>query len=111
MNNIIKRKDKAIKDYKLRRSISSDFYERVAKPVTEKTGEQIRTTEKQTGLLKGLQEALAEIHKPMIEYEKEGERLRGIEEEGTHYVNLDWGISFTSFWKARTMAGGTASGR
>ena len=39
-------KDKAIKDYKFRRSVSSDFYERVAKPVTEKIGEQIK---KKTG--------------------------------------------------------------
>ena len=37
-----KEKDKAIKDYKLRRGLSSDFYERVAKPVTEKIGEQIK---------------------------------------------------------------------
>ena len=34
--------DKAIKDYKFRRGVSSDFYERVAKPVIEKTGEQIK---------------------------------------------------------------------
>ena len=39
-----KEKDKAIKDYKFRRGVSSDFYERVAKPVTEKIGEQIKTT-------------------------------------------------------------------
>ena len=32
--------------------------------------------------------------KSMIEYEKERERLRGIEEEGTHYVNLDRGINY-----------------
>ena len=32
-------KDKAIKDYKFRRGVSSDFYERVAKSVTEKIGE------------------------------------------------------------------------
>ena len=31
-----KENDKAIKDYKFRRGVSSDFYERVAKPVTEK---------------------------------------------------------------------------
>ena len=37
-----KEKDKAIKDYKFRRGVSSDFYERVAKPVTEKIGEQIK---------------------------------------------------------------------
>ena len=52
MNNIIKKKNKAIKDYKLRRGISSDFYERVAKPVTEKIGEQIKKKKKkkkQTG--------------------------------------------------------------
>ena len=36
-----KEKDKAIKDYKFRKGVSSDFYERVAKPVTEKLGEQI----------------------------------------------------------------------
>ena len=39
-----KEKDKAIKDYKFRRGVSSDFYERVAKPVTEKIGEQIKKT-------------------------------------------------------------------
>ena len=39
-----KKKDKAIKDYKFRRGVSSDFYERVAKPVTEKIGEQIKET-------------------------------------------------------------------
>ena len=66
----------------------------MAKPVTEKIGEQIKTTEEQTGLLKGLPEALVEINKPMIEYEKEGERLRGIEEEGMRYVNLDRGINY-----------------
>ena len=37
-----KEKDKAIKDYKFRRDASSDFYERVAKPVTEKIGEQMK---------------------------------------------------------------------
>ena len=37
-----KENDKAIKDYKFRRSVSSDFYERVAKSVTEKIGEQIK---------------------------------------------------------------------
>ena len=31
-----------IKHYKFRRGVSSDFYERVAKPVTEKIGEQIK---------------------------------------------------------------------
>ena len=66
----------------------------MAKPVTEKIGEQIKTIEEQTGLLKGLPEALVEINKPMIEYEKEGERLRGIEKEETHYVNLDRGINY-----------------
>ena len=83
----------------------------------------MKTIEEQTGLLKGLPEALVEINKPMIEYEKEGERLRGIEEKETSYVNLDRGINydaiedfqksiiFTSFGKSRTMAGGTASGR
>ena len=30
----------------------------------------------------------------MIEYEKEGERLRGIGKEETHYVNLDRGINY-----------------
>ena len=39
-----KEKDKAIKDYKFRSGVSSDFYERVAKPVTEKIGEQIKKT-------------------------------------------------------------------
>ena len=89
-----KEKYKAIKDYKFRRSVSSDFYERVEKPVTEKIGEQIKTIEEQTGLLQGLPEALVEINKPMTEYEKEGQRLRGTEEEGTHYVNLDRGINY-----------------
>ena len=42
-------------------------------------------------MLKGLLGALVAINKPMIEYEKEGDRLRGTEEEGTHYVNLDRG--------------------
>ena len=31
-----------IKDYKLRRGVISDFYEKVAKPITEKVGEQIK---------------------------------------------------------------------
>ena len=66
----------------------------MAKPVTEKIGEQIKTIEEQTGLLKGLPEALVKINKPMIEYEKEGERLKGIEKEETHYVNLDRGINY-----------------
>ena len=57
-------------------------------------GEQIKTIEEQTGLLKGHPGALMEINKPMIEYEKEGERLRGIEKEETHYVNLDRGINY-----------------
>ena len=39
-----KEKDKAIKDYKFRRGVSFDFYERVAKPVAEKIGEQIKKT-------------------------------------------------------------------
>ena len=43
-----KEKDKAIKDYKFKRGVSSDFYERVAKPVTEKIGEQIKKREEQT---------------------------------------------------------------
>ena len=63
-----KEKAKAIKDYKFRWGLSSDFYERVAKPVTEKIDEQIKTIEKQTGLLKGLPEALVEINKPMIDW-------------------------------------------
>ena len=87
-------KDKAIKDYKFRRGVSSDFYEMVAKPVTEKIGEQMKTILEQPALLKGLPEALVKINKPMIEYEKEGERLRGIEKEETHYVNLDSGIDY-----------------
>ena len=66
----------------------------MTKPVTEKIGEQIKTIEEQTGLLKGLPEALVEINKPLIEYEKEGERLRGTEKEETHYVNLDRGINY-----------------
>ena len=37
-----KEKDKAIKNYKFRRGVNSDFCERVAKPVTEKVGEQIK---------------------------------------------------------------------
>ena len=41
-----KEKDKAIKDYEFRRGVSSDFYERVAKPVTEKIGEQIKKKQK-----------------------------------------------------------------
>ena len=111
-----KEKDKAIKDYKLRRGVSSDFYERVAKPVTEKIGEQIKTTEEQTGMLKGLPKALVEINKPMIEYEKERERLRGIAEEGTHYVNLDRSINYDAiedfpkvsvlhFWESQNNSG------
>ena len=66
----------------------------MAKPVTENIGKQIKTIEEQTGLLKVLPEALVEINKPIIEYEKEGERLRGIEKEETHYVNLDRGINY-----------------
>ena len=89
-----KEKDKAIKDYKFKRGVSSDFYERVAKPVTEKIGEQIKTIGEQTGLLKGLPKALVEINKPMTEYEKDGEILRGTEKEETHYVNLDRGINY-----------------
>ena len=94
MNNIIKKKIKRSKAINFGEVLSSDFYERVAKPVTEKIGEQIKTIEEQTGLLKGLPEALAEINKPMIEYEKEGERLRGTEEKETSYVNLDRGINY-----------------
>ena len=37
-----KEKDKPIKEYKFRRGVSSDFYERVAKPVTDKIREQIK---------------------------------------------------------------------
>ena len=44
-----KEKDKEIKDYKFRRGVSSDFYERVAKPVTEKIGEQIKKNTGRTG--------------------------------------------------------------
>ena len=71
----------------------------MAKPVTEKIGEQIKTIEEQTGLLKGLPEALVEINKPMIEYKKEGERLRGTEKKETHYVNLDRGINYDAIGK------------
>ena len=39
-------KDKVIKDYKFRRGVSADFYERVAKPVTEKICEQIKKNKK-----------------------------------------------------------------
>ena len=42
-----KEKDNAIKDYKFRRGVSSDLYERVAKPVTEKISEQIKKQEEQ----------------------------------------------------------------
>ena len=49
--------------------------------------------EEQTGLLKVLPEALVEINKPMIGYEK-GESLRGLENAETHYVNLDRGINY-----------------
>ena len=93
-----KEKVKAIKDYKFRRGVISDFYERVAKPVTEKISEQIKKQEEQAEKMieqmQGFPEALVEINKPMIEYEKEGERLRGIEKEETHYVNLDRGINY-----------------
>ena len=37
-----KQKYKGIKDYKFRRGVSSDFYKRMAKPVTEKISEQIK---------------------------------------------------------------------
>ena len=97
-------KDKAIKDYKFRRGVSSDFYEMVAKPVTEKIGEQIKTIEEQTGLLKGLPEALVKINKPMIEYEKGGERLRGTEEEEKHYVNLNRGIDYDPILEFRKVS-------
>ena len=36
--------------------------------------------------MQGLPEALVEINKPMIAYEKKGERLRGTEKEETRYV-------------------------
>ena len=45
-----KEKDKAIKDHKFRRGVSSDFYERVAKPITEKIGEQIKKKQEKTGI-------------------------------------------------------------
>ena len=41
-----KENDKAIKDYKFRKGVSTDFYERVAKPATEKIGEQIKKKQK-----------------------------------------------------------------
>ena len=41
-------KDNAIKDYKFWRGVSSDFYESVTKPVTEKIGEQVKKQEEQT---------------------------------------------------------------
>ena len=44
-----KEKDKATKDYKFSRGLSSDFYEMVAKPATEKTGEQIRRLKSKLG--------------------------------------------------------------
>ena len=66
----------------------------MAKAATEKTGEQIKTIEEQTGFLKGPPESLVEINKPMIVYEKEGKRLTGTEKEETHYVNLDRGINY-----------------
>ena len=69
------------KDYKFRRGVSSDFYERVAKPVTEKIGEQIKTIEEQTGLLKGLPEALVEARKKNEQKSNAGEPITK-EEEG-----------------------------
>ena len=54
----------------------------------------MKTIEEQTGLLKGLPVALVDINKPMIKFEKEGERLRGLEEKETSYLNLDRGISY-----------------
>ena len=42
-----KEKYKAIKDNKFRSGVSSDFYERVAKPVTEKIEEQIKIQEEE----------------------------------------------------------------
>ena len=94
-----KEKDKAIKDYKFRRGASSDFYEKVAKPVPKKIGEQIKKkkkeqAEKMIEQIQGLPGALVKINKPMIEYEKEGETLRGIEKEEMHYVNLDRGTTY-----------------
>ena len=41
-----KEKGNGIKDYKFRRGVSCDFYGRVAKPVTEKIGEQIKNRKK-----------------------------------------------------------------
>ena len=55
-----KAKDKAIKDYIFRRGISSDFYERVAKPVTEKIGEQIKKNKKKKKKKKKKQEEQTE---------------------------------------------------
>ena len=71
----------------------------MAKPVIEKIGEQIKKKTRRTGreddrANAGLSKALVEINKLMIEYEKEGERLRGIEKEGTPYVNLDRGLDY-----------------
>ena len=76
----------------------------------------MKTIEEQTGLLKGLPEALVEINKPTIEYEKEGERVRGTEEKETSYVNLDKSInydaiedfpklSFYIFWESQKNGG------
>ena len=42
-----KEKDKAIKDYKFGRGVSSDFYKRMAKQVTEKIDEEIKKQEEQ----------------------------------------------------------------
>ena len=88
----------------------------MAKPVTEKIGEQIKTIEEHNGLLKGLPEVFVERNKPTIEYEKEGERLRGIEKEETHYVNLVRGKNYDAveifqkyqfyiFWESQNNGG------
>ena len=50
-----KEKEIAIKDYKFRRGVSSDFYERVANTVTEKKGEQIKNQEEQTEKIEQIQ--------------------------------------------------------
>ena len=89
-----KKKDKVIKDYKFRRGVSSDFYKMVAKPVTEKIGEQIKTIEERANwVVERAPRGISKINKLMIDYEKEGERLR-IEKEESHYVNLDRGIDY-----------------
>ena len=70
--------------------------------------------------MQGLPEALVEINKPMVEYKKEGERLRGTEKEETHCDNLDRGINYdvikefpkvSALHILRRMEGGMAKGR